>query len=88
MVDKPEIKEDKNKTLTDTASGSAGKTPNEENNKKSSGSYLAESEAVQTKKKNILQELFSNGNKLLTLPGSSEIVINDETRRLIALFSD
>lgn len=30
---------------------------------------------------------FSNGNKLLTLPGSS-LVVNDDTRRLLALFSD
>ncbi len=31
---------------------------------------------------------FSNGNKLLTLPGSTTLVINDDTRRLLALFSD
>lgn len=30
---------------------------------------------------------FSNGNRLLTLPGSS-LVINDDTRRLLALFAD
>lgn len=30
---------------------------------------------------------FSSGNKLLTLPGSS-LVVNDDTRRLLALFSD
>ena len=53
----------------------------------SSGSYLAENEAEQGKKKNILEELFTNGNKLLTLP-DSDILISDETRRLVALFSD
>lgn len=53
----------------------------------SSGSYLAENEAEQGKKKNILEELFANGNKLLTLP-DSDILISDETRRLVALFSD
>ncbi len=53
----------------------------------SSSSYLAESEAEQGKKKNILEELFANGNKLLTLP-DSDISISDETRRLVALFSD
>lgn len=52
-----------------------------------SSSYLEISEAEQTKKKNILDELFVNGNKLLTLPGS-DISISDETRRLVALFSD
>ena len=30
---------------------------------------------------------FSNGNRLLTLPGSS-LAVNDDTRRLLALFSD
>jgi type II secretory ATPase GspE/PulE/Tfp pilus assembly ATPase PilB-like protein len=51
------------------------------------GSYLAVSEGEQTKKKNILEELFGNGNKLLTVP-NGEISVSDETRRLIALFSD
>lgn len=36
---------------------------------------------------NILERLFSHGNRLMTLPGSS-LVINDDTRRLLALFSD
>lgn len=52
-----------------------------------SNSYLATSETEQTKKKNILKELFVNGNKLLTLP-DSDISISEETRRLLALFSD
>lgn len=59
----------------------------EEAPKASSGSYLEINEAEQTKKRNILDELFVNGNKLLTLP-NSDISISDETRRLIALFSD
>lgn len=33
------------------------------------------------------QQYFANGNKLMTLPGSS-LVINDDTRRLLALFSN
>ena len=53
----------------------------------SSGSYLVENNNEQTKKHNILEDLFANGNKLLTLPGS-DISISDETRRLVALFSD
>lgn len=53
----------------------------------SSGTYLAENELEPETKKNVLEELFSNGNKLLTLP-NSDISISDETRRLVALFSD
>ena len=53
----------------------------------SSGSYLAESSSEQSKKTNILEDLFANGNKLLTLP-NSDITLSDETRRLVALFSD
>lgn len=41
----------------------------------------------QEHKVSIVDNYFSNGNKLLTLPGSS-LVINDDTRRLLALFSD
>lgn len=55
--------------------------------KTSSGSYLAESSSDQSKKTNILEDLFANGNKLLTLP-DSDINLSDETRRLVALFSD
>ena len=69
----------------------ATQTENSKENKTgtsaSSGSYLAESETEQGKKRNILEELFANGNKLLTLP-DSDILISDETRRLVALFSD
>ncbi len=60
---------------------------NENGGTSSSGSYLAESEVEQSKKKNILEELFVDGNRLLTLP-DSDISIGDETRRLVALFSD
>ena len=44
-------------------------------------------EAEAKKPANILEQLFSRGNRLLTLPGSS-LVINDDTRRLLALFTD
>lgn len=53
----------------------------------SSGSYLADNNPGQSKKKNILEELFKNDNKLITLP-DSDLMISDETRRLVALFSD
>ena len=43
---------------------------------------------VEPEKRSSLTDLyFANGNKLLTLPGSS-LVINDDTRRLLALFTD
>lgn len=48
---------------------------------------LAVDETVEEKPVNILDQLFGHGNRLLTLPGSS-LVINDDTRRLLALFSD
>lgn len=41
----------------------------------------------ETKTISISDIYFSNGNRLLTLPGSS-LVINDDTRRLLALFAD
>lgn len=50
-------------------------------------SDLAVDEIADEKPVNILERLFSHGNRLLTLSGSS-LVINDDTRRLLALFSD
>lgn len=58
-----------------------------EESSKASGQVIGASDADSPKKTNIIEELFSNGNKLLTLPGSS-LVINDDTRRLLALFAD
>lgn len=42
----------------------------------------------QVKKPSLFERLFANGNKLITLSGASDIVISNETRRLLALFSD
>ena len=42
----------------------------------------------QAKKPSLFDRLFANGNKLITLSGASDIVISNETRRLLALFSD
>ncbi len=47
----------------------------------------AEKEAEGAQSRSIVDTYFSNNNQLLTLPGSS-LVINDDTRRLLALFSD
>lgn len=51
-------------------------TPETENKEKPSAEQLS-----------ITEKYFSNGNKLLTLPGMP-LAINDDTRRLLALFSD
>jgi type II secretory ATPase GspE/PulE/Tfp pilus assembly ATPase PilB-like protein len=53
----------------------------------SSNSYLAVDETEQNKTQNVLADLFANGNRLITLP-DSEISLSEETRRLVALFSD
>lgn len=44
-------------------------------------------EKLSGEKQTINDVYFSNGNRLLTLPGSS-LAVNDDTRRLLALFSD
>jgi type II secretory ATPase GspE/PulE/Tfp pilus assembly ATPase PilB-like protein len=43
--------------------------------------------AAQVKKPNLFETLFANNNKLLTVNGS-DFAISNETRRLLALFSD
>ena len=50
-------------------------------------SYLAESEAESSQDNNLLEVLFANDNKVLTARGG-EINVTDETRRMLALFSD
>ena len=54
----------------------------EQNNNASSG------EEKGAEKTGLIQTLFVPGNKLLTLPNSEAISIDDGTRRLLALFSD
>ena len=73
MVDEPENNED---SLQQPDTGILKRNTN-----------LAVDETVEEKPVNILDQLFGRGNRLLTLPGSS-LVINDDTRRLLALFSD
>ena len=46
-----------------------------------------DSGASQVKKVNLFDQLFANNNKLLTVNGS-EFAISNETRRLLALFSE
>lgn len=73
MVDEPENNED---SLQQPDTGILKRNTN-----------LAVDETVEEKPVNILDQLFGHGNRLLTLPDSS-LVINDDTRRLLALFSD
>lgn len=58
--------------------------------KKSQTSNFEEEEstpAATTKQPSLFDKLFANGNKLLTVNGS-DLAISNETRRLLALFSD
>ena len=50
-------------------------------------SNFEEDEASQGQKINLFDTLFANNNKLLTVSGS-ELAVSNETRRLLALFSD
>ena len=51
-------------------------------------SHFEEEEGgTQAKKVNLFEKLFANGNKLITVSGS-DFALSNETRRLLALFSD
>ncbi len=58
-----------------------------ENPQEEKNSYLAESAIEQPESVNLLDVLFSNNNRLLTARGS-DLAVTDETRRMLALFSD
>ena len=62
------------------------KSPSEEAKMKAENGE-EEQPAPVAKKGNLFDRLFANGNRLLTLRGS-DIAISNETRRLLALFSD
>lgn len=53
----------------------------------SENSYLAEGVVEQPQGKNFFENLFSNNNQLITVH-ASDLNIPDETRRMLALFSD
>lgn len=65
------------------------KKESEKSAQQSQESNLEEEDAgaSQAKKGNLFDQLFANNNKLLTVNGS-EFAISNETRRLLALFSD
>lgn len=54
---------------------------------KAKSNFEEESSSNQPKKGNLFDRLFANGNKLITVSGS-DFAISNETRRLLALFSD
>ena len=75
MAEENNSEEEVKEATPDTGAASSG----------SGGVQLSRRETDQ--RASITDLYFSNGNKLLTLPGSS-LVVNDDTRRLLALFSD
>lgn len=75
MAEENNSEEEVKEATPDTGAASSG----------SGGVQLSRRETEQ--RVSITDLYFSNGNKLLTLPGSS-LVVNDDTRRLLALFSD
>lgn len=54
---------------------------------KAKSNFEEEGASNQAKKGNLFDRLFANGNKLITVSGS-DFAISNETRRLLALFSD
>lgn len=75
MAEENNSEEEIKEATPDTGAASSG----------SGGVQLSRRETEQ--RASITDLYFSSGNKLLTLPGSS-LVVNDDTRRLLALFSD
>ena len=63
-------------------------SPSEEAKSANSSNFEEEEGASSSAKKvNLFDKLFANGNKLITVRGS-DIALSNETRRLLALFSD
>ena len=63
-------------------------SPSEEAKSANSSNFEEEEGASSVAKKvNLFDKLFANGNKLITVRGS-DIALSNETRRLLALFSD
>ncbi len=84
---------DENEKAEDTQAAASGADVDAESGAVSSAQLVAaakkesETEDNPSEKQSITEVYFSNGNRLLTLPGSS-LAVNDDTRRLLALFSD
>ena len=91
-----EVKNDQNKEEevslspkekeTETPVNTIPKSPSDEARQKAENGE-EEQPAPVAKKGNLFDRLFANGNRLITLRGS-DIAISNETRRLLALFSD
>ena len=84
---------DENEKAEDTQAAASGADADAGSGAVSSAQLVAEAkkesetEDTSSEKQSIAEVYFSNGNRLLTLPGSS-LAVNDDTRRLLALFSD
>ena len=77
--------DEKEETLTETEAVETTASSDSSESSETSEKNKSEEEDAKT---GLIQSLFSAGNKLLTLPNSQTISIGDDTRRLLALFSD
>ena len=76
--------EEKISTVSESTEGTADNEPAVSSDIESNDSY----DIQEKKAPNKIQSYFQHGNRLLTLPSNPDLVINDDTRRLVALFSD
>ena len=75
--------DEKQENLLDSE-GTADAKPAVSSDIENTDSYDVQAEKAPNK----IQSYFQHGNRLLTLPSNPDLVINDDTRRLVALFSD
>ena len=76
--------EEKISTVSESTEGTADNETAVSSDIESNDSY----DIQEKKAPNKIQSYFQHGNRLLTLPSNPDLVINDDTRRLVALFSD
>ena len=76
--------EEKISTVSESTEGTADNKTAVSSDIESNDSY----DIQEKKAPNKIQSYFQHGNRLLTLPSNPDLVINDDTRRLVALFSD
>lgn len=79
-----DVKEDKLSIGAESPEGTAENDAAVSSDIESNDSY----DIQENKAPNKIQSYFQHGNRLLTLPSNPDLVINDDTRRLVALFSD
>ena len=71
-----------------TEDNASSEVSSESKNEAAGEKATEESTENEASKEGLIRSLFTAGNKLLTLPNSQVISINDDTRKLLALFSD